>query len=480
MKKSKLIALFQVMNSHEMKWFDRYVNSTYFNQNENVIKLLGILRKYHPEFQDSKIAMENVGNLLFNHYDWREQDLRYVMTDLFKLLESFLALQEFNKDEVYKKHLLLQTYDNRGLDKHFKQSLEEAKQFQVKNNKRNVEYFFNQHLIGSDSYLHSLNQTPRAINKNLQDAVDNLDFYYLSNRLRYSAAILNREDIFQETYNNLFLVEILNLLSKIDLENIPAIGIYKRIVMLFIDADNKEHYKILIEALEPFSDEFPEDELRDMYMHALNYCNRRLSAGELSYQNEMLELYKTLLKKNILTLNGQLSPGTVKNIVTLALRLDQAEFAKEFLENYKGKIIPEFRDNTYIYNTANLHFHNRDFSKALRLLQTVDIEDIYYHLDAKILLLKTYFELNDIDPFNSLVEAFSNYLKRNKKISETQRKIYLNFIKYVKKLMQARTKNKIDKDEFIESMKETANVANMHWLTIKVGEEYDKIKKERI
>jgi hypothetical protein len=103
-------------------------------------------------------------------------------------------------------------------------------------------------------------------------------------------------------------------------------------------------------------------------------------------------------------------------------------------------------------------------------MQAVEINDIYYHLGAKVLLLKTYFELNETEPFFSLVDAFTNYLKRNKLISESQRTVHLNFVKYTKKLMHLRQGGRISPDEIREELHHLNSIANLPWLFEKLDE----------
>lgn len=477
MYKSKLIAALRSMTNKELKWFEQYISSPFFNKNEKVLQLFSILKKYHPEYEEEKVQMEKIFPKIFPKEKLDEQKLRYVMTDLTKLAEDYLAYLEFDKNEVYKKHLLLSAYDNRNLEKYFSSTLDEVNNLQKKSPYRDVNFYFNQHLLEDDSYLHSLAQAQRAINTSLQEAVDNLDLYYLSSRLRYNCAILSRQDLLQEKYNNLFLNEILTFLSKTNLENIPSVSIYHGITMLYIAFEDEEHYRKLKILLDAYGNQFPPDELKDMFTHALTYCSRKINAGKINFLDEMLELYKSMIEKEIIFENGYISPTNFKNIVTLALRSGQLAWTENFIPEYKNRITPEFRDSTYAYNLANLHYFKKEFSKALKLMQTVELNDIYFHLDAKVLLLKTYYELDEAEPFYSLVDAFTNYLKRNKLISDVQRSVYLNFVRYAKKLMQLRLGSKFSPAELREEMKKLQGVANLQWLLEKMDELEQKSKR---
>ena len=126
-----------------------------------------------------------------------------------------------------------------------------------------------------------------------------------------------------------------------------------------------------------------------------------------------------------------------KNIVTIALRMKELSWAKKFIEEYKPWLRKEERENAYTYNLAHWHFHNRDYSKTLSLFQRVEFTDIYYQLDTRSIVLKTYFEQDDAEAFFYQASAFRTYIRRNKLVSDYQRVSYRNFIKFTGQLLRA-------------------------------------------
>jgi len=243
MHKSKLISTLRTLNNKEIKRFESYIFSPFFNKIENVNKLFDIIKKYHPTYPENNVKKEVIFKKLFPKEQLDEQKLRYVMSDLTRLLEDFLSYEEYNKNDIYKKHLLLNSYDERGLDKYFLSTLDELRGEQIGQPYRDVNFYFNQHLIEANAYEHSLATKPRFISSSLQEAVDNLDYYYLSNRLRYSCAILGREMLLQEKFNNVFLDQIFEFLSKSNLDHVPSVSIYLQIALMYLEPDNEEHYK---------------------------------------------------------------------------------------------------------------------------------------------------------------------------------------------------------------------------------------------
>jgi hypothetical protein len=52
MKNSKLASLLSKLSQKEFKEFGKFVKSSYFNTNSNIIKLYDLIAKYFPDFNN--------------------------------------------------------------------------------------------------------------------------------------------------------------------------------------------------------------------------------------------------------------------------------------------------------------------------------------------------------------------------------------------------------------------------------------------
>jgi hypothetical protein len=108
---------------------------------------------------------------------------------------------------------------------------------------------------------------------------------------------------------------------------------------------------------------------------------------------------------------------------------------------------------------------------VLALLRNIEYEDIGYNLISKAMLTITYYELEEYDTLDSLLESFRVFLNRHKNIPTQTRKIYLNLIKYTRRLMRLAP---IDKPAIAllreEIISEKANTVNHEWLLEKLTE----------
>ena len=63
---------------------------------------------------------------------------------------------------------------------------------------------------------------------------------------------------------------------------------------------------------------------------------------------------------------------------------------------------------------ARVYFFKKEYDKVLELLQQVEYDDVFYLLDAKVALIKTFYELEEIDSLVALLDSFKMLLRRKK------------------------------------------------------------------
>jgi hypothetical protein len=467
---SKLISILKTFSARELNAFKKLVGSSFFNVNEDVSALFFELKRLFPEFDEKQTEKKSIYKKVFPGKRYNEQTLRYVMTDLTRLLEEFLVQKQFGENETLRKHLLMQSLNQRDLDKYFLQHMNDAYSAQEKSPYRDTIYYERQALLEEDSYSWTSRKDNRAIDSSLQSLVDNIDIHYLTKKLKYSCEIINRMNVLKVQYNLSFLDNTLAFLKNNSFAHIPAITIYYQVLLTLRESENESHYRKLKTLLAEHISKFPQTELRDIYGFVQNYCIRQINLGNNNYLRELFENYKILLKNEIIIENNNLAQFDFKNIVTIALRLDEYKWTENFIEKYSPLLSADFRKNAINYNIARLHYSKKQYRDALRLLLAVEFTDVYYHLDSKSLLLRIYFELEDWEPLLSLFNTFKIYLKRNKLISEYQRTTYTNLVKFVRKLTRIKMGSKLSLEEVRHEIEQVKQIADLTWLQSKVEE----------
>jgi len=474
MLQSRIIKHIKTLSVKDREQFRQFAYSPYFNQHDKTRELLDLVLD-KLDNKPAELEKERVYKALFPGEDYDEQQLYNLMSYLKKLFNRFLAQQHFEESPHLEQLYTLETsYKNHQHDVLTNRSKQLKKKLQ-KDPVRDANYFFVNyrlnHLLG---YYTTIN-IDRTETRSMQAMLDNLEKYYIVGKLRNCAHLLANSLMMNTSYNFRMLEPVLDYLNENweEYKDEKVIMLYYSALMSMRSEPTAEHYErmknILTGSIQLLSDE----DSRDLYIFAYNYCIRQINAGESEYLHELFNLYKQGLRQElILDSKGMISEWDYKNIATLGARLKEFEWTEQFLQQYMEKMPPQRRENAYNYNLGNLYYNKKMYEEALSALLLVQFTDVKYHLNTTFLLLRTYYALEDTEALLSLIETFRIYVIRNRKMTNDQKRGYTNFLRFAKKLVLLKhhastysrddLKNKLE--DLTEKIENTDNIINKYWL----------------
>ena len=436
MENSKLFDLLSSFSAREWRSFNELVRAPFFNRSEEVIRLFDWLEKRITTFEhlDRKSAHQAV----FPDTDYQDARLNHTMSALLKLGETFIGLLEYQKEGFLPEFMILKGLSERGLEKHYRYLFERKSQEMERTNRQSALDFLNRYKLENlEAYRLQL-QGGQGFNPFVQRTSDSLDNFYLAEKLRCTCFMLTSERLLAVPYRIYLAEEINEYLRQCNPESLsPIVWAYHLVYQLLSKPEAHDEFERLKAALPALESKLSRAEIEEIYQHAINYCNLQIIQAESRYVVEALNLYIWGLDTGILLQNDQLSPWHFKNIIKLALRLAKYEWTEQFIRARTPLLPREFREDAFHFNLAELYYYTKQNDKALENLNKVEFRDVSYHLGAKIMLAKIYFEMDAFDALDSLLHAFGIYLRRNKVISEDIRKTYLNFVAILGKLTRA-------------------------------------------
>ncbi|MCB9231875.1 MAG: hypothetical protein H6581_09445 [Bacteroidia bacterium] len=307
-------------------------------------------------------------------------------------------------------------------------------------------------------------QNPRSLPSHFQNAVDALDQWYILEKIKFACTMVNNSAVLDTEVDIPLLKEISRHIEAMGNGNSPLILIYFRILKMLQDPGSPQQYTLFKNLLLEYAGNLPEEESRDIYTLAQNYCIRQINRGRGEFLEELFLIYESLLERGLLLENGALSPWHVKNITAVALRLKKFDWTAKFLEEKIEFVAPQFRQNAQTYNLAKLYFQKGEYSEVKKLLLQVEYEDVFYNLDSKSMLLKIYFEEGEDVALDALCRSFLAYIKRNKLISEAHRTVYRNLVRYVQRLNRLDGLGKKQLSDMLEEVESNSAVSDSSWL----------------
>lgn len=437
----KLVEGLQSLSAAELRRFGQFVRSPYFNRNPRVVTLLELLLRHAPNYEDSALSREKIFAAMYSQEaPYQEQQVYDHISFLMRLFESFLTYERYAADNSTQARHLLQGLTTHRLFEHGRRLQRRLAKNQQEAAIRDEGHYYQAYQLEREENRFYSAQLLRTPDESLGKAIYFLDTYYLAAKLRHSCELINRQQIVNQQADIHFLPEIAQYLAAADApyHKEPAVELYYCVYQMLTSAQPEPFYSKLILLLREHSGKFSKEEYYELYSYAQNFCSRMISSGHTAYREKIFLLYQELLENGLLVANGVLDHRIYKNIVTVGLGQGAYEWVQQFIVQYRPYLSAEFRESAYNYNLAHTYYEQKHYKQALRQLQLVDTEDVFYQLGAKSLLVFIYYESREDEALESLLSAFRAYLRRNPYISEAHRRNHRNMLRAVQKLLHIR------------------------------------------
>ncbi|MBK7936061.1 MAG: hypothetical protein IPJ82_02865 [Lewinellaceae bacterium] len=358
---------------------------------------------------------------------------RLLMSYLQKLVDQFLALEQWQNTPAAVESDLVQAYRQKGLDRHFQDALQLAKLTLERQPLRNSEYYLRSGALLWEKARYNSQPLPEY-EQYLIGLSDHADLIWLTQKLRYLCLHTGYRTRFNSTRDLSLRREVETILESYDfLENTAISTWYDCLKMLEVP-DAADYFSRLKQGVLTHGLSFDQDELRDLHLFAINYCIRRVNEGQTGFFHDIMDFYKDGLAKGLLLENGILSHFTYYNIVAAGLQTREYEWVEAFIPGYRNTLERSYRDSAYSFNLARLKFARKAYDEALELLQHSNYHEPLLHMAAKTMALKIYYALEEYDVLSAHLEAFIKYIRRKPGLGY-HRNNYLQLARYTQKLI---------------------------------------------
>ncbi|MBV6443320.1 MAG: hypothetical protein EPGJADBJ_05054 [Saprospiraceae bacterium] len=463
MQKSVLVEILRSLDRKEMRGIHKWLQSPAHNQRQDVIRLFDYLGKHLSDGEES-LEKEQAWKAIFSGQAYDDAFMRQVMYFLLKAIEEYLVFTYYTSDGIRYQLALSRIYRRRKLDKAYKQAHRLGMDKLHQQPLRNDFYLLNKFFLEQIEYEHQMNISQNGP-VNLQETADALEKWFLEERLRISKDMLAHQSIYQKIhYNHGLLDTVLSYVDKKDMLQEPAIAVYYYAYMAFTNPNEESYFDELEHRIHTQMEYFNRLEVRTLYLAALNYCVPKINQGSLDFARRAFKLYKRGVETNILMENETLSRYTFLNTVSSALKVGEFDWAEHFIERYQPLLEEKQRKGTVNFSLSRLYFEKGDYDKAQRYLVEFEYDDMLQNIVAKNMLLRIYYEQDEYDAFESLLESLRIYLQRKEALDPTRKTAYKNMISLMKKLLHLNIYSKAQKEKYRELVLQTNPLAEREWL----------------
>ncbi len=471
MRNTKVYSILEHFDKYEQNRLRKYLQSPYFNKNETLVDLFELIVKHINSGLELDWSKEKVWKKLVPGTSYDDVRFRKYLSDLLKLVEGFLAQQIYEDNPLHLATYLIEAVGKKNIGKLYNSTMKTARRLSKQQKYRPASYYYYQYQVEKNYYELTGFDIKRTQTTNETAIIQNLDYFYLAEKLRLYCSVQSRQYLISSKSELLFIDEIIKHIERYNFEEIPAITIYYQIYLTQLpDGDHSPFFK-LRELLRKHYQLFSPNQAYDMYSYAMNYCIRQANKGNQKFLEELFDIYKEVIDNEIIILADEgLSPWKFKNIIVAALRLGKYDWTKSFIGNYQQFLPIHFRENAVTYNLAQLYFYQKKYDKVIEKLRDVEFDDFSYNLNSKTMLVATYYEMDEIEPLYSLMDSFRTFLNRRKDFPEERRQLYTNLIRFTKKLTKLAPNDHATLSKIKKEVNATKNIASVNWLREKIAE----------
>lgn len=466
---NKVFTTLQQLDTQTRQRLVRYLHSPYFNQSKVLTHLCEwfleqIERdRLHFTKQDAwkKIAPKSP-------YD--DVNFRKYCSDLLALTEGFMAQEFLMRQKGTLEMATLQYVQQNKISALYNSSIRSARSAIAEKGVKSADFYNKAYHLERQYYDLMDYDVQLNVRTNIEEASDLLDMYYWSEKLKLYCTALSRQKTSAFQYRMNFIEEILQFLQKKELEDTPQLAIYFYIYKTLQEPEKTEYYFRLKDMIYRYAEDMNRRNALEIFDSALVYCSGYINRGDRQFMEEYFEIFNRALHLGLFTQDDQMAPWRYNNIIGVVLRLGKTEWGEDFVQRYQAFLPAETRHNTYTFNLARIHRYQGQFQKVLQLLRDVEYEDIGYNLISKAMLVITYYELGEFEALSSFLDAFKNFLFRQKDLPPARKNGYLNLIKYVRRLLRIIPGDKSAVLHLREQLEgEKASTVNFEWLFEKLS-----------
>ena len=427
---------------------------------------------HHLEYGFGQLDREEVWGKLYSDKKYKDLTLRKISADLMKHIESALSAIHLQNSPLdrrlhYLNYLREQDTDHDLIKKEITKS---AKLFDDSDHSFGPGYYERFRLEELD-YENSYRSGSAWKKSNINHIDQNLNAFFILEKLRLALSIFSRQKYIPFEKELPFLEVIFQLIESGKMDDFPLIRLYNYAVLTYQSDNSEQMYFSLKEGLFEITSGKGNVYVRELTTIALSYCIGKINQNHPPFYREALNWYQMMIREDMLIDDDHLAATTYRNIVLVAIRLQEFEWATKFAQDYSSFLKSDIRESTMMLTLGQISFHKEDYEQVIQYLRNVDYISLSYNLQSKLILAATYYELKEYDLLSNFLTTFSTYLRRKK--TSMSREKYTRHQKYIHLLSQITKTAGWDQgkwEDIKNQLESDHNIVSYSWLMEKIEE----------
>lgn len=482
MKNNKLIQTLKTFTKDEIKLFEKFVASPFFNKGRNYLPLLNELQKYYPDFENDKLTSENVYKKMYPDRKFNKQVIWNQVSELEKLALEFLLQTAFINFKSERFIIMFNELSKRNLDKQIFNEI--GKTDKYVNNMKFGEEFFSLKWILENSKADFWNSVQGRQDKSFEGTVKSTEYLVLKFLADLSVQVwdlhilnimYNAGDEVDSAIGYVKSIELKKLVEFSDngkSEYSGVIRFYYNKIMCALDEEDESYFFEMKNFFDKNYSRFDSVEQSNTIISLANYCAHKMRLGNRKFSKILFEINKFRLEKQIgAYVHGRINKALYHQILRNALSLGEIKWAENFVNEYTPKLKKEHQKTMSSLASGYICYAKKDYAGSLTHLNNVEFIDLRDKLHVRILSAKAYYELNNSELLSYYIDSSRHFIGNNTAIENDTKEAYLKFFNYLNRLQTCKDNpdlqkfKKLREDVYLDNI---LRLRHKNWLLEKI------------
>ncbi len=477
MKDSQLIKTLAEFTKKEMRYFEKFVNSPFFNTSAATVKLFYAVKEFYPSFSAEELRSELLFKKIYGSRKFSLTLFNKLSSNLIKLTERFIS----ETNQVYAPHGLLlglrkKKLGNRFLSHYGRESKKLNDNFFLDDNILLRQLFYDEYI----NYLEGRGDYRRADSEKHNSFEFTFMFFMyrlvlLYPRKRTFAKPEDPEtDLIQLMIKNINFEHLYRDINDSRLKNKEQLS-HLLSMLLLVRSDGDEHYKEIKKYISANSKILDSNFMYPGYVYLLDHCSRQIALGNDKFYRERYLIYREIEEGYFACGKLEMHITLYRNFIMSGIVNGEFKWAEDVLYRYSGLMIKNGLEVIVRFLEALLSFNRKDYENTVKLLAICDSfkhtkATDYFNYDIKLLRLMVFFELGYFEQALSTSDSVMHMINKPEKVKSMNRTAHANFIKYLRKLINAKVSGSNKGADEILNHAPKENIYEKKWILKKAAE----------
>lgn len=450
----KIIYLFEIyknFSDEDIKNFEKFLRSPFFNNKKSLLKL------FKEIIKNRDLMFLNESNTLVNkicvNQKWSNNKTSKEFTSLSKATIEYLKvstlLNNNNLSELLVNEYLLKKKTFPLLENR----INKFSNYLNNENKLDDDVIFNSfksNIINFDMQLQNENYLKRKSNGDefgiLREATKDISLYsliqltciyvnYYFLEINYG---LKKDNLFPIDLNDKFRNCLKNSLFKNDEYKKMLFNIYFSLYNAISSRGDKKKYILYKKNVLSSVNLFSKKSLKYHYQVLINFCMTKDRLGEDKgfFKNEYTGLLYDYFNNDYFKVDNEyINPIEYSNFVYISYITNNFQKLKLFIENNSAKLNPSVCNNMVNYGLAYYYFGLKEYKKVLKHINNITINKFTFKYDVRNLEIRIYYELNKLETLRTAIHNYRTSILGDEALTKYDKESLIKMLSYVNKLI---------------------------------------------